>query len=113
MPKYSMPLLSVFALIMFLGLPGCSWFHFKKKPHSPPPSELIVTGVPADSTLIVDGKAMAPAADAAHQPWVIDVPPGSHTVEVRKDDAVVYRESLDVLAGEKRVVTVLSGASRF
>jgi hypothetical protein len=73
-------------LLLLLCLSGCSWFH--RKPPPPVTQQLIVTGVPAGSLLLVDGKQMA-EGDASNRSHVIDVAPG-----------------------EKRVVAVLSGDHR-
>lgn len=104
-------------LISLMFLSGCSWLHghwFHGKAAPPPdPTELIVTGTPAASFLFVDGVQMGQAVEAGNKPQILDVQPGSHTLEVKTDDKVVYREDLDVAAGEKRVVKVLSGKSRF
>lgn len=43
---------------------------------------------------------------------VIEVVPGSHRVEIRVGERIVYREDTDVAVSEHRVVTVLSGAQR-
>jgi hypothetical protein len=94
--------------MMLACLAGCSWFH--AKPRAPDPTELIVSGAPANSVLIVDG-APAHEANAGGRSRILQVTPGSHTLEVRAGDKTVYRESVDVGAGEKRAITVLSGAS--
>jgi len=90
-------------------LSGCSWFH-QSKPPAPPQPELIVTGVPAGSMLFVDG-AQTEAVEGSRS-RVIQVAAGTHTVEVKMGDAVVYRESAYVGPGDKRIITVLSGNSR-
>jgi hypothetical protein len=97
------------ALIFVLSLSGCSWFH--RRPPPPVTQQLIVTGVPAGSTLLVDGKQTG-EGDAANRSHVIDVASGTHTVEVRMGDNLAYRESTYVAPGERRVVAVLSGDHR-
>ncbi len=98
-------------LLLLACLSGCSWFH-AKKPLAPEPPELTVTGAPAGSILFIDGVQIPPAKEAGNRPQVLQVAPGTHTLEVRWGDAVVYRENFDALGGEKRVIAVLSGASR-
>jgi hypothetical protein len=98
--------LKVSVLIALACLSGCSWFH--RKPPAPDPTELIVTGAPADSVLFVDG-VQAGQPSEANRPQVLDVTPGTHTLEVRTGDTVAYREDTYVAQGDKRVVTVLSG----
>lgn len=98
-------------MLLFLCLAGCSWFH-AKKPLVPESPELMVTGAPTGSMLFIDGVQVLPATDAGNRPQILRVAPGTHTVEVHTGDRVAYRENLDLQAGEKRAVTVLSGASR-
>lgn len=92
-------------------LSACSWFGSRK--HAvPPPTEIVVTGAPADSTVFVDGSPAAAPTETNGQPQVLRVTVGSHVVEIHAGDKVVYREELDVSRGERRVVMVLSGSSR-
>jgi hypothetical protein len=97
------------ALIVCLS--ACSWFGSRRPPPSVP-TELIVTGAPVGSMTFVDGvqSGSGPAGDT--RPQVVSVKPGSHVVEIRLGEPVVYREETDVARGEKRLVTVLSGSSR-
>jgi hypothetical protein len=97
----------VIIIVALLCLSGCSWFH--RKPHGPPPAELVVTGAPAGALLFVDGVAAGQEVEAK-RPQILDVTPGTHIVEVRVGDTVAYRENTYVAAGEKRLVQVLSGA---
>lgn len=106
-----MPCLKASLAILLFCLSGCSWFH-AKKPLAPEPPQLIVNGAPAASLLFIDGSQAGRANDTGDRPQVLKVTPGSHTLEVRLGEKVVYRESLDIEADEKRMITVLSGASR-
>ena len=100
------------ALLMVLAcLSGCSWFHARKPP-APEPPTLIVTGAPAGSVLFIDGVQIGQAIETSTRTQVLEVAPGAHTLEVRLGDTVAYRESTYVERGDKRVITVLSGASR-
>jgi hypothetical protein len=98
-------------LAMLALLSGCAWFH-GAKPSGPKPPELIVTGVPAGAWVLVDGVQSGDAQEAPNRTRVLSVAPGTHTVEVKTGDRIVYRESTDVAAGDRRVITVLSGGSR-
>jgi hypothetical protein len=49
------------------------------------------------------------AKEVAKQPQEITVVAGTHVVEVRMGDTVAYRENTYVTAGEKHVISVLSG----
>lgn len=104
-----------YLLIFLLLLSGCSWvqskWHTKASP--PPLPELIVTGAPLGGVLFVDGVKMGPPKEPGDHPQVVDVAPGPHVVEVKVEDAVVYRENTEVAAGDKRVITVLSGSNRY
>ena len=97
-------------LIVLVCLSGC-WFH-SKKPVAPDPPELIVTGAPAGSLLFIDGAQTGQPTVANNRPQVLDVQPGTHVLEVRTGDTVAYRETTYVGPGDKRVITVLSGANR-
>ena len=97
------------SLVFLICLSGCSWFHRKAPP--PVTQQLIVTGVPVGSMLLVDGKPTG-EGDASNRSHVIDVVSGTHTVEVKLGDNVAYRESTYVAPGERRVVAVLSGDHR-
>jgi hypothetical protein len=90
-------------------LSACSWFHAKSPPPRPPP-ELIVTGAAADSIVFVDDVQKGQAAISNDKPQIVIVSEGTHTVEVRMGDRVVYRETVFVEKSEKRVVKVLSGS---
>ncbi|MGA2398101.1 MAG: hypothetical protein ABSG30_08600 [Steroidobacteraceae bacterium] len=96
--------------IMMALLTGCGWFH-RTKP-APDRPELIVTGIAPGARVFVDGVQAGDAQDKSHRSRVIDVAPGTHTVEVKMGDTVTYRETAYAGPGDKRVVTVLSGNSR-
>lgn len=98
-------------LIALLCLCGCSWLHARKQP-APAPTELIITGVPAGAHLFIDGLPSDRAAQDGNRTRVLAVAPGAHTVEVKTGDTLSYRENTYVEAGQKRVITVLSGANR-
>ncbi len=100
-----------YLLIALLCLSGCSWLHARKQP-APAPTELIVTGVPAGSHLFIDGLQTGQAEQDGNRTRVLAVAPGAHTVEVKMGDTVAYRENTYVEAGQKRIITVLSGANR-
>jgi len=102
--------LKQFLLFALVCLSGCSWFH-SRTPPPPAPPELIVTGVPAGATLFVDGVQTGQVADVNDRTQVLEVAPGTHTLEVRRGDTVAYRESTYVAAGDRRVITVLSGTN--
>ena len=78
----------------------------------PDPTEIIVTGAPAGSTVFVDGLQAGQATATNDHPQVLDVPAGTHKVEIHVGDAIVYREDTYVGRGERYTVRVLSGLSR-
>lgn len=98
-----------YLLVALVLLSGCSWFH--RKPPAPDPTLLIVTGAPAGSILVIDGAPMGQPTQAANRTQTLRVAPGAHVLEVKVGDAVTYREQTYVDAGNKRVITVLSGFS--
>ena len=91
-------------------LSGCAWFHHRKPP-APPPTELIVNGAPVDSVAFVDGTAVGQPVARGARSQILEVSPGAHQVEIHAGDKVVYREDTYVKAGERRIVSVLSGSA--
>jgi len=65
----------------------------RQEASEPPPTELIVTGAPASSVLLVDGVQKEQVAETGHRPYVLSVAPGPHTLEVKRNDQLVYREN--------------------
>jgi hypothetical protein len=106
-PRATLFPVRVLLIIALLGISGCSWFH--RKPHLPPPSELVITGAPAGAVLLVDGTLAGQEAEAK-KPQIFEVAPGTHVVEVKVGDTITYRENTYVAVGEKRLIQVLSGA---
>jgi hypothetical protein len=78
----------------------------------PDPTEIIVTGAPGGSIILVDGLQTGQETAAGDHPQVLNVAAGAHKVEIQVGDKVVYREETYVALGEHRVVTVLSGLTR-
>jgi hypothetical protein len=102
--------LKISLLIALAFLSGCSWFH-RAKP-LPAPTRLIVTGAPVESLLFVDGVQNGHPTEAGNRTQVLEVTPGTHSVEVRLNDIVVYRENTYVAPHDKVVISVLSGNGR-
>jgi hypothetical protein len=98
------------SLILLVCVSACSWFGSRRHA-APAPAEITVTGAPAGSIILIDGKSMGDAVVNDYS-QVIEVAPGSHEVEIRVGDRIVYREDTDVAVSEHRVVSVLSGAQR-
>lgn len=78
----------------------------------PAPTQLIVTGAPVDSLLFVDGVQSGHPTEAGNRTQVLDVTPGTHSLEVKLNDIVAYRENTYVAPHDKVVITVLFGNSR-
>ena len=93
-------------------LSACSWFHSEGPSPVRDPPQLIVTGAAADSIVFVDDIQKGQPAVSNDKPQVVVVSEGTHKVEVRIGDRVVYREDVFVASGERRVVMVLSGSNR-
>jgi hypothetical protein len=70
---------------------------------------MIVNGAPRGSTLWVDGVRVSPELIEAGKPQVVETTAGMHTIEIRIDGRVTYRESTYVAPGEQHPVIVLSG----
>jgi hypothetical protein len=103
--------LKTFIIVALAMLSGCSWFH-SKTPRAPEPPVFIVTGVPAGSILFIDEVQQGQAAELNDRPQTVSSVEGTHKVEVRFGDTVVYRENIYIKSGERRVVTVRSGSNR-
>ena len=99
--------MKTFIILAVTMLSACSWFHSKAR--APDPSQFVVT---KGSIVFVDDVQQGQAAESNVKPQLIDTAPGEHKVEIRFDDAVVYRENIYIQSGEKRVVNVLSGSNR-
>jgi hypothetical protein len=92
-------------------LSACSWFASKKM-QVPDPTEIIVTGAPAGSIVLVDGLQTEQPTALNDHPQILNVAAGAHKVEIRVGDTIVYREDTYVSLGEHRIVRVLSGLNR-
>jgi hypothetical protein len=103
--------LKTFIVLVLACLSACSWIHSRAKA-PPEPTELIVTGAPAGSTVFIDNVQSGQTAQANDRTQVLNVTAGAHVVEVRTGSNVVYREQTYVGSGERRVIKVLSGSSR-
>lgn len=101
--------MKAYLLIGLVLLSGCGWFH--RKPPAPDPTELIVTGAPAGSLLFVDGAQVGQPAEAGKHTQVLRVAAGTHVLEVKVGESVTYRENTYVALGDRRMITVLSGAN--
>jgi hypothetical protein len=98
-------------ILALMMLSGCSWFHAKAHP-APEPPVFIVTGAPAGSIVFIDDVQTGQPAAFNDKPQTVRSTEGTHKVEVRFGDNVVYRENIYIKGGERRVVTVLSGSNR-
>jgi hypothetical protein len=92
-------------------LAGCSMPNTAVKTGSSPPT-LIVKGAPAGSTLFVDGLFMGGATQFDGNPNTLAVLEGTHQVEVRLGDAVVYKEKAFTSSGESHTVAVSQGTAQ-
>jgi len=99
------------ALIIVALLAGCALPNTTVKTGSSPPT-LIVKGAPAGSILFVDGLSMGNAAQFDGNPKTLAVLEGTHQVEVRLGNAVVYTEKAFSSSGESHTVTVSQGTAQ-
>ncbi|MDP9009780.1 MAG: hypothetical protein M3N91_13925 [Pseudomonadota bacterium] len=102
--------MKTFIILALAMLSGCSWFH-SRTPPAPEPPVFIVTGAPAGSIVFIDDVQKGQEAEF-NRPQTVSSVEGTHKVEVRFGDTVVYREDVYIKGGERRVVTVLSGSNR-
>jgi len=79
---------------------------------APDPTEIVVTGAPADSIVFIDGQQAGQPTALNDHTQVVNVAAGAHKVEIHLGDAIVYREDTYVGLGEHRLVRVLSGLNR-
>lgn len=103
--------MKIFVILSLTTLSACSWLHGRTPPQPEPP-QVIVTGAPAESIVFIDDVQAGEAAASNDKSEVLTVSEGTHKVDVRVGGTVVYRETLFVKNGERRVVTVLSGSNR-
>jgi hypothetical protein len=99
-------------LTMLVCLSACSWLGLRRSPALPQPTEIVITGAPAGSRIFIDGSQVGELVARNDTSQILDVAPGAHKVEIHVNDAIVYREDTYAGAGERRVVSVLSGSSR-
>jgi hypothetical protein len=104
-------LVRIFLLMAMACLSGCFWHGSRKPPPLPDPPQIIVTGAPAGSTVLVDGVQIGQATSSSRQPQTFEVAAGAHKVEIQSGGHVVYREDTYVRSGERSVVVVKSGSS--
>ncbi len=102
----------VLVLVVLTALSACSWFGSRRHAAPRQPAEIVITGAPVASLVLIDGVQAGPAVARNDQPEILDVAPGSHQVAIQVNEAIVYREELYVGSGERRIVSVLSGLSR-
>ncbi len=100
------------ALLILTSVSACSWFGSHRSAAPRAPTEIVITGAPVASLVLVDGVQTGQAVTRNDQSEILDVAPGSHKVEIKLNEAIVYREDTYVGSGERRVVSVLSGLSR-
>ena len=67
---------------------------------------LIVTGAPAGSILFVDGLRVGSATQFTGTPNVLAVLEGTHQIDVRLGETVVYHEKAFVSSGQSHTVAV-------
>ena len=97
-------------LVTLACLSACSWFGSRKPQPAPNPTEIIVTGAPVGSMVLIDDVPIGqPTANNVRSQF-LDVAAGAHKVEVRMGERVVYREDTYVAIGERTVVIVKSGS---
>jgi hypothetical protein len=92
-------------------LSACSWFGSRKAQPLPVPTEIIVTGAPVGSIVLVDDVQIGQATANKDRSRTLDVAAGAHKVEIRMGDRVVYREDTYVGRGERSIVIVKSGST--
>ena len=72
---------------------------------------LIVIGAPVGSILFVDGLRIGSATQFTGSPNVLAVLEGTHQIEVRLGDTVIYHEKAFVSSGQSHTVAVTDAAS--
>lgn len=103
--------MKLLVLMTLACLSACSWFGWHKPPPVPDPPEIIVSGAPAGSMVLIDGVQVGQAMANNDRLRAINVTAGTHKVEIRSGDRIVYREDAYVGLGERSVVIVKSGSS--
>jgi len=101
---------SFIALVLVATLAACSMPQTTVRTGFPAPT-LIVTGAPAGSILFVDGLRIGSATQYTGAPNVLAVLEGTHQIEVRLGDTVVYHEKAFVSSGQSHTVAVAGAGS--
>ena len=101
---------SFISLVLVAALAACSMPQTTVRTGMAGPT-LIVTGAPAGSILFVDGLRIGSATQFTGSPNVLAVLEGTHQIEVRLGDAVVYHEKAFVSSGQSHTVAVAGAVS--
>jgi len=101
---------SFISLVLVATLAACSMPQTTVRTGMAGPT-LIVTGAPAGSILFVDGLRMGPATQFTGSPNVLAVLEGTHQIEVRLGDTVLYHEKAFVSSGQSHTVAVAGAVS--
>jgi hypothetical protein len=75
-------------------------------------SRLLVQGAPAGSQLYLDGKPVGDATAYAGDPGILLVEPGTHIVEVRRGDTLLFSQKIFFGGGEQRKIQVPAGGAQ-
>jgi hypothetical protein len=101
---------SLISLVLVAALAGCSMPQTTVRTGMAAPT-LIVTGAPVGSVLFVDGLRIGSASQFTGSPNVLAVLEGTHQIEVRLGDTVVYHEKAFVSSGQSHTVAVAGAVS--
>ncbi|GIV60323.1 MAG: protein kinase [Rhodothermaceae bacterium] len=82
-------------------LAGRSLTLFLTLPEAVTSASLAVRADPPDAQVFIDGEPVGRASELAER---LDLPPGEHRVEVRRDGYATWRDTYRLAAGETRVV---------
>lgn len=97
-------------LVLVAALAACSMPQTTVRTGMSAPT-LIVTGAPAGSILFVDGLRIGSATQFTGSPNALAVLEGTHQIEVRLGQTVVYHEKAFVSSGQSHTVAVSRAVS--
>jgi hypothetical protein len=63
-----------------------------------------ITGAHQDAILYIDGISMGPAVQYNGQPNVLIIEPGTHKIEIKNNNAVIYQQTIFVESELKNII---------
>ena len=98
-----MTLRTLYIGIILTVIIGCSLPATTVKTVDSRPS-ISITGAPRGSILFVDGVSMGIADEYDGQPNILIIEPGTHKIEIKNDNGIIYQQTIFVESELKNIV---------